>query len=219
MDECKPVHLLNSYLNVVFLIPLNNSQPAPSQLSGPAAPPTKSCTEPSSSEDVPLAFEALAPRSPAPRASGVLTCGFCPKQFYCLSKLRTHERVHTGQKPFSCKTCGKCFSQTSTLRRHERSHAGLRPFPCRVCSKAFTSASSLRVHERTHTGLRLFPCARCHLSFTDAAKLYAHEAVHARKKPFVCRVCAKAFVHAASLRSHELLHKTCLGVPSKSWTL
>ncbi|XP_053289974.1 zinc finger protein 770 [Pleuronectes platessa] len=54
-------------------------------------------------------------------------CSQCSKCFPSPSKLKRHEMVHTGLKPFRCPTCGKAFRQRTHLKTHEAGHCTRRP--------------------------------------------------------------------------------------------
>ena len=47
-------------------------------------------------------------------------CNICFEAFTCQSHLTTHERIHTGHRPYVCKICGKAFAQSNNLYRHMR---------------------------------------------------------------------------------------------------
>ena len=81
-----------------------------------------------------------------PKPNRSFFCGYCHKFFDRISSLTRHERIHTGEKPYSCDICGRKFGDPSACLKHQRLH-GVRPYTCLKCGKFFTEQPHFINHE------------------------------------------------------------------------
>ena len=134
-------------------------------------------------------------------------CKFCNKAFNRSFNLQRHEKSHIGEKPFGCDICSKTFLTKNELKQHMLIHTGEKPFQCKICKKSYTSKSYLKSHERIHSGEKPYKCQTCDKSFTQLMSFIFHKRSHTREKPYACKTCSRSFSSMSHARSHERIHR------------
>merc|ERR1711936_374977 len=109
----------------------------------------------------------------------------CTKMFRDNSAMRKHLHTH-GPRVHVCAECGKAFVESSKLKRHQLVHTGEKPFQCTFegCGKRFSLDFNLRTHVRIHTGDRPYVCPfdACNKKFAQSTNLKSHILTHAKQK-------------------------------------
>ena len=79
----------------------------------------------------------------------------CGKMFSRFYNLRSHYRIHSGEKPFVCDVCDASFARNHDLKRHQRIHSGTKPFKCELCNKTFSRNDAMTRHVKLNSCVRM----------------------------------------------------------------
>ena len=115
-------------------------------------------------------------------------------------------KSNNAKKSYDCQTCNKSFKWRSHWKSHERIHTGERPFKCEICGKTFTRSDGLQCHKKVHLKI-IKPCSTANQPHYTLGENTVEDGIK-QDNIFICIYCGRTFSSLAGYDRHiEKKHK------------
>ncbi|CAH1270600.1 ZFAT [Branchiostoma lanceolatum] len=110
-----------------------------------------------------------------------------------------------------CRYCGRFFYYDKTLAQHERIHTGERPFTCNECPYASATKEGLKRHIQGSHSKVLIKCEHCEFSTNNKYTLWRHTKkehvpVENLRESYTCPACSEIFSKERAIKVHIKKH-------------
>ncbi|KAJ2937809.1 hypothetical protein O0L34_g18591 [Tuta absoluta] len=136
---------------------------------------------------------------------GSYICEHCGRKFCTKAELQYHlASTHEIGNQFTCKQCGFKAPKRYELMEHERIHTGERPYTCDKCGLTFRRRGVWRKHSLYHME-KTIQCQQCPRKFFVKGELIAHvNGVHQRMYIYACNYCDTTYAKTGTVRRHMI---------------
>ncbi|CAK1547601.1 unnamed protein product [Leptosia nina] len=130
-------------------------------------------------------------------------CEQCGNTYTTLVGLQCHKLTKHGTGPYiQCSQCSFKASRRFDMIEHERIHTGERPFTCDKCGLTFRRRYIYKNHLIKHTEKKV-QCSQCPKKFFRREDMLAHcNSNHKRCYMFKCSECDTLYAKISTVRRH-----------------